>query len=102
MNVYRRLDASFWCKNVEYPLYSFGFDERDDSIDVIAYARHPELERGCIGNLIIKAVGGHEIETSEDVPNQEDCYRNVLLGRIQVYSAEPEEAPSWKYTFLKD
>ena len=102
MSFYSRLDASFWCKNVEYPLYAINIDEYDDSIEVVSPARHPEIERGCVGNLILIGVDGRNIDFDKDGAELKDCYQNVLLGKIQVYSAKSEECPYWKYIFLKD
>lgn len=101
MNCYRCLDASFWCKDTEYKLYPINIDEYDDYVEVVSYFRHPDVYRGCIGNLILIAVDGRDIE-GNDMPTQRDCYQNMLLSKIQVYSANQEEAPTWKYTFLKD
>lgn len=102
MNAYLKLDASFWCKDTEYPLYPIWVDESDDSIEIVTSLRHPDVRRGCIGNLILTAVEGRELDTFEEVSNQRDCYDNVLLGKIQVWLTSYDEAPSWKYIFLKD
>jgi hypothetical protein len=103
MNCYRYLDASFWCKDTEYELHPIEIDEYDDYIEIVSYLRDPDVYRGCIGNLILTAIDGRDIEGEEVASTQRDCYRNVLLSKIQVYSAKNrEEAPTWKYTFLKD
>lgn len=100
MNFYHRLNASFWCKNVEYPLYAVGIEEDDDSVTVLSQVRHPEVERGCIGNLILTGVNGHNFNGDEVELN--DGHHNILLAKIQVYSADLEECPTWRYVFLKD
>ena len=102
MNCYRCLDALFWCKDTAYNLYPIDINEDDDCIEIISYFRDSDVYRGCIGKLIITAVDGRDIE-GNDMPTQRDCYQNMLLSKIQVYSAKnQQEAPTWKYTFLKD
>jgi hypothetical protein len=97
------LDASFWCKGIEYELHPIDINEDDDCIEIISYFRDSDVYRGCIGNLILTAINGRDIEGNEAVSTQRDCYRNMLLSKIQVYSAKNrEEAPIWKYTCLKD
>lgn len=101
MHCYGFLDASFWYKDTEYKLYAIKIEEYDDSIEIISYLRHPDVCRGCIGNLILTASDGRNIH-GDNKPNQNDCYHNMLLSKIQVDSASNQEAPTWKYTFLKE
>lgn len=102
MNFYRRLTASFWYKGVEYPLYPLYIDENDDVIEVVSPARHPDIVRGCIGDLVTIGVNGVDSDNKDNLPLLEDRHNNVLLGKIQVYSIKVDEAPNWKYIFLKD
>lgn len=103
MNYYRCLNASFWCKGIEYELYPITIDEYDDSVEVVSYFRDSDVYRGCIGDLILTAIDGRDIEGEKAMSSQRDRHQNMLLSKIQVYSANNEkEAPIWKYTFLKD
>ncbi len=102
MNVYKYLDASFWYENKEYKLNPISSEDYDDYVEVISYFRHPDIKRGCIGNLFLNSKQGFDIETYDAVPDQEDCYADVLLQKIMIESANRDEAVVYKYTFLKD
>ena len=52
MRFYRYLNVSFWYENKEYNLFPEDIYEDDFEVTVITKARHPDLKRGCIGNLI--------------------------------------------------
>ncbi len=101
MNVYSRLDASFWCENKEYKLHPIGIDDCIDCVEVITAFRHPDIKRGCIGNLILYADKGIDWDGG-DAPTQEDCICEVLLRSVTVWSADEGESVYWKYIFLKD
>ena len=102
MNAYKYLDASFWCENKEYKLNPIGCEDYEDSIEVITCFRYPNIKRGCIGNLFLNSRGGFDAETYDAVPDQEDCYADVLLQKIMIDSASRDEAVVYKYVFLKD
>lgn len=102
MNFYCRITASFWYNNEEYPLYSTSINEYDDSVEIITTARHPDIKRGCIGNLVLTGVNGANAKAEQNVPILNDYHYNILLSKIQVYSAEPDSPPAWKYIFLKE
>lgn len=101
MNIYSRLDVSFWCENKEYKLFPIGVDDYGDYIEVITAFRDPDIKRGCIGNLILYADKGIDWD-GMDVPVQEDCIDEVLLRSITVYSASEGEPIYWRYIFLKN
>ena len=102
MNFYRRITASFWYNREEYPLYPTSINEDDDSVEIITSARHPDIKRGCIGDLVLTGVNGKNASSEQNVPLLNDYCHNVLLSKIQVYSADPTEAPTWRYIFLKE
>ena len=101
MNVYGRLDISFWYKNKEYKLHPISADEYDDSIEIVTSLRHPDIERGCIGNVVLYTDKGRDLFGNE-APAQEDFIQDALLRNIILYSANEGEPICWKYTFLKN
>lgn len=102
MNAYKYLDASFWYENKEYKLNPINIEDYDDTVEVISYLRHPNLKRGCIGNLFLNSKKGFDVETYEDALDQEDWYSDVLLQKIMIDSAGCDQAVAYKYIFLKD
>lgn len=102
MNAYLNLNISFWYKDTEYKLYNESVDDYDDSIIIITSFRHPDIIRGCIGNLVLNSTKGTTLPNYKDAPDQQDCYKNVLLSKIQVESAELDGCVRWKYTFMKE
>ena len=101
MYIYSRLDISFWYENKEYKLHPIGMDDYGDYIEVITCFRHPDIKRGCIGNLILYMDKGVNWD-GNDAPVQEDCIDEVLLRSITVWSADEGEPIYWKYIFLKN
>lgn len=101
MYIYSRLDISFWCKNKEYKIHPISVDDYGDYVEIITCFRHPDIIRGCVGNLIFCADKGVDWD-GMDVPAQEDCIDEVLLRNITIYSANEGEPIYWKYIFLKD
>ena len=103
MRFYRWLNVSFWYENKEYALFPIDIEEDDFEVSVITQARHPNLKRGCVGNLIYTCNGGVKAETYEDVKdNQQDCLTDVLLKKIQVWDISEDGVPTWKYVFEKE
>lgn len=101
MNVYRGLDVSFWYENKEYKLHPVSIDDYGDEVEIITFFRHPDIKRGCIGNLILYTDKGFNLD-GEDTQAQEDCINEVLLRNITVWSANEDEPIHWKYIFLKN
>lgn len=102
MNAYKYLDVSFWYENKEYKLNPISIEDYDDYVEITTYFRHPNIKRGCIGNLLLNSKKGFDLETYEVVPDQEDCYSDVLLQKVMIESANRDEAVVYKYIFLKD
>lgn len=103
MRIYRYLDISFWCENKEYDLIPQDIDEDDFEVTIITPARHPNLKRGCVGNLIYNCHKGVDIKTGSDAEGeQQDCLNDVLLKKIQVYDFNEDSVPIWKYVFEKE
>ena len=103
MRFYRRLNVSFWYENKEYDLFPVDIDEDDFEVSIVTQARHPDLKRGCVGNLIYTSSGGMQAYTYDDVKeNQEDCLSEVLLKNIQVWDVSDDGVPTWKYVFEKE
>lgn len=102
MNAYKYLDASFWCENKEYKLNPISSEDYDNYVEIVTYFRHPNIKRGCIGNLFMISRGGFDVKTYDTVSDQEDCYSDVLLHKIMIESANRDEAVTYKYIFLKD
>jgi hypothetical protein len=102
MNVYNRLGISFIYDGIEYELYPIDVDDYDDTIEIITYFRHPNIKRGCVGDLDLRSGKGFEVGTASDASDQIDTYENVLLKNILIWSNNEGEAVEYKYTFLKD
>lgn len=102
MRFYKRVNVSFWCENKEYALFPQNIEENDCEVTVISIARHPNLKRGCVGNLIYTYGGGMKAYTGEDVEDEQDCLHNVLLKKIQVWNVDEDGLPTWKYVFDKE
>lgn len=102
MNGYLNLSISFWYKDTEYKLYNESVNDYNDSIEIITSFRHPDIQRGCIGNLVLNSIQGTTVPNCEDAPDQTDCYKNVLLSKIQVESADRDSCVRWKYIFMKE
>ena len=101
MNVYNRLDVSFWYNNKEYKLHPISVDDYGDCVEIVTVFRDPDIIRGCTGNLIICADKGIDWD-GMDAPAQEDCIDEVLLRSVTIYSASEGEPIYWKYIFLKN
>lgn len=102
MRFYRYLNVSFWYENKEYVLFPEDIDEDDFEVTVVTKARHPNLKRGCVGNLIYTCSGGMKAQTGEEVDGQQDCLDDVLLKKIQVWDIDEDGIPTWKYVFDKE
>lgn len=102
MRFYRYLNVSFLYENKEYELFPEEIDEDDFEVTVVTKARHPNLKRGCVGNLIYTCCGGTNVRTGEDVDGDFDCLNNMLLKKIQVWDTDENGVPTWKYVFDKE
>ncbi len=102
MRFYRRLNVSFWYENKEYDLFPVDIDEDDFEVSMVTQARHPNLKRGCVGNLIYTCSDGIKAYTYEDAEGDCDCLHNVLLKKIQVWDINEDGLPTWKYVFDKE
>jgi hypothetical protein len=103
MRFYRYLNVSFWYENKEYTLFPVDIDEDDFEVSIVTQARHPDLKRGCIGNLIYTSSGGIKPFDGEKIEgDQQDYLHNVLLKKIQVWDIDEHNMPTWKYVFEKE
>lgn len=101
MRFYRRLNVSFWYENKEYELFPVDIYEDDFEVSITTMARHPNLKRGCVGNLIYTCKDGMKAYTYENTDDDFDCLHNVLLKKIQVCEIDSDGMPTWKYVFEK-
>lgn len=102
MNVYGKIDISFWCNSKEYRLFPTFVDEYEDSIEIVSGFIDENLHRGCIGELFITTFKGIAMPDNGDAPDHICKYDNILLRNILIYSTNLDEPILFKYVFLKD
>lgn len=83
-------------ENKDLFLYPIDINEDTESIRIITNIRQPSLKRGDIGDLIF--VSNEPIDQVE----MKDVHKDVLLAYIEVWRADNNDLPEWRYVFLKN
>lgn len=85
----------------EHNLYSYDYNEFENTINVKTCAYNTELQRGWIGDLCYTMPNNIDVETYDKCDSViTDTYKDVLLASV-VPLADSESVTTWKYTFLK-